>query len=43
MTTTITVKVIYDNEDEADLFLDALSNLDDEGLFPTGADIRKNP
>ena len=41
MKTIITIQVVFDKEKEADRLIDAISNLDDEGMFPTGADVRK--
>jgi len=38
----ITMKVVLDTEEQADDILNALSDLDDDGLFPTGADIRRD-
>ena len=41
MTTTITVKVIYETDQEADAFVDAIENLDYDGMFPTGASVQR--
>ena len=41
MTTTITVKVIYETDEEADAFVDAIENLDYDGMFPTGASVQR--
>ena len=41
MKTIITIQVVFNKEKEADRLIDAISNLDDEGMFPTGADVRK--
>lgn len=40
MKTIITMRVVFDKEEEADTLLEALTDLDNDGLFPTGADIR---
>ncbi len=35
------MRVVFDNGDPAaDILLEALDDLDNDGLFPTGADIR---
>jgi hypothetical protein len=41
MKTIITMQVVFDNEEEADTLVEALTDLDDAGLFPTGADIKR--
>ena len=41
MKTIITVKAVFDDESDADVFVDGLASLDDEGVFPTGADIKR--
>ena len=40
MKTIVTMRVVFDKESEADTLLEALTDLDNDGLFPTGADIR---
>jgi hypothetical protein len=41
MRTIITMRVSYaDGDPKADELLEALADLDDEGMFPTGADIK---
>tara|TARA_Y100000310_G_scaffold82341_1_gene78954 strand:+ start:1327 stop:1470 length:144 start_codon:yes stop_codon:yes gene_type:complete len=40
MKTTVTMRVEFDNAEEADTLLEALDDLDSDGLFPTGADIK---
>jgi hypothetical protein len=40
MKTIVTMRVVFDKEVEADTLLEALTDLDNDGLFPTGADIR---
>ena len=40
MKTIITMRVVFDKEEEADTLVEALTDLDNDGLFPTGADIR---
>ncbi len=42
MKTIITMKVVFDKESQADKLVEALADLDDGGLFPTGADIRRS-
>jgi len=42
MKTIITMQVVFDNEEEADTLVEALTDLDDAGLFPTGADIKRS-
>ena len=42
MTTTITVKVIYETDQEADAFVDAIEALDCDGMFPTGASVQRD-
>ena len=42
MKTIITVKAVFDDESDADVFVDGLSQLDDEGVFPTGAEIKRD-
>ena len=42
MATTITVKVIYETDEEADAFVDAIETLDDDGMFPTGASVKRD-
>ena len=42
MKTIITVKAVFDDESDADVFVDGLASLDDEGVFPTGADIKRS-
>ena len=42
MKTIITMKVVLDKERQADTLVEALDELDDNGLFPTGADIRRS-
>jgi len=41
MKTIITMQVVFDNEEEADTLVEALTDLDNDGLFPTGADIKR--
>ena len=41
MKTIITMRVVFDNEEEADTLVEALTDLDNDGLFPTGADIKR--
>ena len=41
MKTIITVQVVFDDESEADVFVDGLASLEDEGVFPTGANIKR--
>ncbi len=41
MKTIITMQVVFDTEEEADTLVEALTDLDDAGLFPTGADIKR--
>jgi len=36
------MQVVFDNEEEADTLVEALTDLDDAGLFPTGADIKRS-
>jgi len=38
--TVVTMRVVFDNAEEADMLLEALTDLDNDGLFPTGADIK---
>ena len=40
MKTIVTMRVVFDKEEEADTLVEALTDLDNDGLFPTGADIR---
>jgi hypothetical protein len=40
MKTTVIMRVEFDNAEEADMLLEPLTDLDNDGLFPTGADIR---
>jgi len=41
MRTIVTMRVEYaDGDPKADELLEALTDLDNDGLFPTGADIR---
>ena len=40
MKTIVTMRVVFDKEEEADTLIEALTDLDNDGLFPTGADIR---
>ena len=42
MKTIITMQVVFDKESQADKLVDALDELDDNGLFPTGADIKRS-
>ena len=42
MKTIITMKVVFDKESQADTLVEALADLDDDGLFPTGADIKRS-
>ena len=42
MKTIITMKVVFDKVSQADTRVEALDELDDNGLFPTGADIRRS-
>ena len=42
MKTIVTMRVEFDKESQADKLVDALKELDDNGLFPTGADIRRS-
>ena len=42
MKTIITMKVVFDKESQADTLVEALDELDYNGLFPTGADIRRS-
>lgn len=39
---TITVKTTFDSEADADAFLDAIQNLDEENMFPNGAEVRRD-
>ena len=41
MKTIITVRAVFDDESEADVFVDGLASLEDEGVFPTGANIKR--
>ena len=36
----VTIKVAFDNEDDLNNMLTDLERLDEEGYFPTGADIK---
>ena len=36
----VTMQVVFDNEEEQINLLNALGKLEDEGYFPTGADIK---
>ena len=36
------MKVVFDKESQADTLVEALADLDDDGLFPTGADIKRS-
>ena len=38
----VTVRTSFEDEDEADLFIEALDDLDMDNMFPSGAQIRKN-
>ena len=45
--TEVTMRVLFEGDeyivgDQVTDLLDALANLDEEGYFPTGADIRQN-
>jgi len=40
--TEVTMRVLFDDMDDADNLLTALAELEEEGYFPTGADIRQN-
>ena len=40
--TIITMQVVFDTEEEADTLVEALTDLDNDGLFPTGADIKRS-
>ena len=40
--TEVTMRVLFEDEDEATELLNALGELEDEGHFPTGADIKIN-
>ena len=42
MKTIITMQVVFDTEEEADTLVEALTDLDNDGLFPTGADITRS-
>ena len=42
MRTVVTMRVEFDNAEEADMLLEALTDLDNDGLFPTGADIKRS-
>jgi hypothetical protein len=42
MKTIITMQVVFDTEEEADTLVEALTDLDNDGLFPTGADIKRS-
>jgi hypothetical protein len=42
MKTIITMQVVFDTEEEADILVEALTDLDNDGLFPTGADIKRS-
>jgi hypothetical protein len=37
---TVTVNLVFDNEDDLNNMLTDLERLDEEGYFPTGADIK---
>ena len=41
MKTIITVRTVFDSEEEADTFVEALADLDDDGVFPSGADVQR--
>jgi hypothetical protein len=41
MKTIILMRVEFDKESQADTLVEALDDLDDNGLFPTGADIKR--
>ena len=38
----VTMRVLLNTQEEADELLNGLSELEEENLFPTGADIRSN-
>lgn len=38
----VTMRVVFDNEDDEINLLNALGELEDEGYFPTGAEIKTN-
>ena len=42
MKTIITVRAVFEDESDADVFVDGLASLEDEGVFPTGADIKRS-
>ena len=42
MKTIITVRVVFDLKEEADTFVEAISDLDADGMFPTGAEVRRD-
>ena len=42
MKTIITMQVVFDTEEEADTLVEALTDLDNDGLFPMGADIKRS-
>ena len=42
MKTIITVRVVFDLKEEADTFVDAISDLDADGMFPTGAEVSRD-
>ena len=39
---TVTVKATFNSEWEADEFVDSLGELDEENMFPNGAEVRKD-
>ena len=41
MKTIITMRVVFDKEEEADTLVEALTDLDNDGLSPPGADIKR--
>jgi len=42
MVYTITVTTTFDNEADADAFVDAIQDLDEENMFPEGAAVRRD-
>ena len=39
---TVTVKATFNSEWQADEFVDSLGELDEENMFPNGAEVRKD-
>jgi hypothetical protein len=38
----VTVRTSFDTEEQADIFLEALDDLDCDNMFPHGAEVRKD-